>query len=247
MNSLRVIEKANLELPGSKSGQPEAMSVLPTIANMEGKLRIFLGSAPGAGKTYAMLKAAHEVEVAGTDVVIGLIEAHRDNETAQQAEGLEILPRRRVESQSQVFEELDLDEALRRMPQILLVDELAHKNPSGFRNAERWQDVEELLRAGITVWTAVNVEHIAGIAGMVAAVLRRSIRDTVPDEFIRRATEIVVVDVAATELLRRLRMGKIYAPTSPFLAGVGFRTRRVIGLMIKKRMLKSFLRTNTLQ
>ena len=175
-----------------------------------GKLKIFLGMAPGVGKTYEMLTAARKKKADGIDVVIGLVETHKRKETEALVAGLEVLPRRAQNYQGRVLEEFDLDAMLRRKPQIALVDELAHSNAAGSRHPKRWQDVEELLDAGIDVYTALNVQHVESLNDVVAQITRVRVRETVPDAVLDAADEIELMDLTPSELIDRLREGKVY-------------------------------------
>ncbi|HEX2870461.1 MAG TPA: sensor histidine kinase KdpD [Polyangiaceae bacterium] len=176
-----------------------------------GKLKIFFGFAPGVGKTYRMLQVARDlVTDQHLDVVVGLVEAHRRTETARLLLGLELLARRKVEYHGHTLDEFDLDAALARKPKLLLVDELAHTNADGSRHAKRWQDVEELLGAGIDVFTTMNVQHVESLNDVVAQITGVQVRETVPDSVLDRADAIELVDIAPEELLERLREGKVY-------------------------------------
>lgn len=177
-----------------------------------GKLKIFFGAAAGVGKTYAMLEAAHERQSEGVDVVIGWVETHGRSETAALVKGLEAIPPRSVDYRSTTLREFDLDAALARRPALLLLDELAHTNAPGMRHAKRWQDVTELLDAGIDVYTTVNVQHIESLSDVVAQITEVPIRETVPDALIDRADAIEVIDLTPEELLQRLHEGKVYVP-----------------------------------
>ena len=176
------------------------------------RLKIFLGAAPGVGKTYAMLSAARELMRQGVDVVVGLVETHGRAETAALLEGLELLPRRAVRYNDRDFTEFDLDAALARQPAVLLVDELAHSNLPGGRHDRRWQDIAELLDAGIEVYTALNVQHLESLNDQVRRITGITVRETVPDAFLDRARDIVLVDLPPRELIGRLKQGKVYVP-----------------------------------
>lgn len=178
----------------------------------EGKLKVFFGANPGVGKTYAMLEAAHEQRLDGTDVVIGVVETHGRAETEALVEGLEILPRRAVDYRGAVLQEFDLDAALARRPTVILIDELAHTNAPGMRHAKRWQDVLELLKVGITVYTTVNVQHLEGLNDVVAQITGVRVRETVPDSVLERADDVELIDLPPDDLLQRLRDGKVYVP-----------------------------------
>ena len=177
-----------------------------------GKLKIFLGYAAGVGKTYAMLEAAHQRKVRGMDVVIGYVETHKRMETEDLLEGLEILPRKQVEYHNVLLPELDVDAVLKRSPQLVLVDEFAHTNAPGLRHPKRYQDVEEILDAGIDVYTTFNIQHLESLNDVVAQVTGVIVRETVPDSVIDQASEIEVIDLPPDELLSRLKEGKVYVP-----------------------------------
>ncbi|MER8186281.1 sensor histidine kinase KdpD [Kitasatospora sp. NPDC094015] len=177
-----------------------------------GRLRIYLGAAPGVGKTYAMLAEAHRRLSRGTDVVVGLVEHHERVLTAALVTGLESVPRRTVTHRGVDFTELDLDALLARRPEVALVDELAHTNVPGCRNAKRWQDVEELLAAGIDVVSTVNIQHLESLGDVVEGITGVRQRETVPDEVVRRADQIELVDMSPQALRRRLAHGNVYAP-----------------------------------
>ncbi len=176
------------------------------------RLRIYIGAAPGVGKTYTMLEHAHELRKQGVDVVIGIIETHGRSETAAMIQGLETIPLKRIEYRSVTLEEMDLEAILSRRPHTVLVDELAHTNVPGSRNRKRYEDVLELIEAGINVETAVNVQHLETLNDAVARSANTTIRETIPDSFLRRADEVVNVDIPIDELRSRLRAGKIYRP-----------------------------------
>jgi two-component system, OmpR family, sensor histidine kinase KdpD len=176
------------------------------------KLRIYIGAAPGVGKTYQMLHDAHLMRPQGVDVVIGLIEAHGRKETEDQIGDLEIVPLRVIPYRGVNLKEMDVDAILARHPQTVIVDELAHTNVPGSKNRKRYEDVLELLDAGINVMTAVNIQHLETLNDAVSRSANTSIRETVPDNFLKRADEVVNVDVTVDELRSRLRQGKIYAP-----------------------------------
>ncbi len=177
-----------------------------------GRLRIYLGAAPGVGKTYRMLEDAHLMRRQGIDIVIGLIEPHGRADTAALIEGLEIIPLQEIQYRSVTLREMDLEAILARHPTWCIVDELAHSNVPGSRNHKRYEDVLELLDAGINVMTAMNVQHLETLNDAVARSASTQIRETVPDSFLRRADEVVNVDITIDELRDRLRHGKIYAP-----------------------------------
>jgi len=176
-----------------------------------GRLRIHFGAAPGVGKTFAMLGEAHRRRERGTDVVVGLVETHGREKTAQLLDGLERLPRKVVRHRGAEFAELDVDALLARAPEVAVVDELAHTNAPGSRNAKRWQDVEELLEAGIDVLSTVNVQHLESLNDVVERITGVRQRETVPDEVVRRAEQVELVDITPEALRRRLAHGNVYA------------------------------------
>jgi two-component system sensor histidine kinase KdpD len=175
-----------------------------------GKLKIFLGAAPGVGKTYEMLSQARQRRLDGIDVVIGVVETHGRIETESLTRGFETVPKKRSLYKGRVVAEMDLDAVLQRHPQLALVDELAHTNAEGSRHPKRYQDVEELLAAGIDVYTTVNIQHIESLNDVIAQITRIRVRETVPDSILDEASEIELVDTTADDLLQRLREGKVY-------------------------------------
>jgi two-component system sensor histidine kinase KdpD len=177
-----------------------------------GRLKIFLGAAPGVGKTYTMLEAAQVRRREGVDIVVGVVETHGRPETDALLQGLEIVPQRKIEYRRRGFEEMDLDAILARRPQLVLVDELAHSNVPGSRHPKRYLDVEELLAAGIDVYTTVNIQHLESLNDTVSQIIGIRVRETLPDRLLDRATEIELVDLSPEELLQRLREGKVYVP-----------------------------------
>jgi two-component system sensor histidine kinase KdpD len=177
-----------------------------------GRLKIFFGMAAGVGKTYAMLTSARRLRAAGVDIVVGYVEPHGRPETEALMEGLEILSPRHVEYRGKTFREFDLDRTLERRPEIVLVDEMAHTNTPGMRHARRWQDIEELLQAGIHVHTTVNVQHLESLNDLVRRVTGVAVRETVPDSIIEQADEIELIDLSPEDLLERLAEGKVYVP-----------------------------------
>ena len=177
-----------------------------------GRLKIYFGASPGVGKTYTMLEAARREQAEGTEVVVGVAETHGRAETAALLAGLSVLPRRSVEHRGVKLEELDLEGALARKPKLILVDELAHTNAPGSRHVKRWQDVLELLEAGIDVWTTLNVQHIESLGDVIEQITGVKVRETVPDAVFERADELELVDLPPEELLERLAEGKVYVP-----------------------------------
>src|ERR1700741_3096201 len=176
-----------------------------------GELRIYLGAAPGVGKTYAMLGEAHRRLERGTDVVAAVIETHGRAKTAQQIEGIEVIPPRYIEYRGSSFPELDVPAVLARHPQVVLVDELAHTNTPGSKNEKRWQDVEELLAAGITVISTVNIQHLESVNDVVEKITGVPQRETVPDAVVRAAEQVEVIDMTPEALRRRMAHGNVYA------------------------------------
>jgi two-component system sensor histidine kinase KdpD len=198
-----------MEKPDANRPDPDTL-----LANMQraqrGRLKIFLGAAPGVGKTWEMLVAAHAKRQKGVDVVAGLIETHGRAGTLAEIGELEVLPRLAVPYRGQTLEEFDLDAALKRHPQLLLVDELAHTNAPGLRHAKRWQDVEELLDSGINVWSTVNVQHLESLNDQVARITGVRVTETIPDTVLDMADEIELIDLPPAELRARLQEGHIY-------------------------------------
>jgi two-component system sensor histidine kinase KdpD len=187
-----------------------------------GKLRIYFGANAGVGKTYAMLSAAQRERQAGREVVIGVIESHGRSDTAELVAGLESLPLKEIPYRERTLKEFDLDAALKRKPRVLLVDELAHSNVEGSRHPKRWQDVQELLEAGIDVWSALNVQHLESLNGTVGAITGVRVHETVPDTVIDTADEVILIDVTPDELMSRLKAGKVYLPQQAERAAQNF-------------------------
>jgi two-component system sensor histidine kinase KdpD len=187
-----------------------------------GRLKVFFGACAGVGKTYAMLSEAHEVREQGADVVIGIVETHRRAETEALVAGLEVLPPRSIPYRDTRLRELDVDAALARHPDVLLVDELAHSNAPGSRHPKRWQDVQELLAAGIDVYTTVNVQHVESLNDVVSQIAGIRVWETVPDKVFDEADEIELVDLPTDDLLQRLKEGKVYLPEQAAHAAANF-------------------------
>jgi two-component system sensor histidine kinase KdpD len=204
---------------------PDALLAL-TAREGRGKLKVFLGAAPGVGKTYAMLLGARRLKAEGLDVVIGLVETHGRSETAALLEGLDAIPRKKIDYRGRVIEEFDIDEALKRKPSLIVVDELAHTNAPESRHPKRWQDVEELLAAGLDVWTALNIQHLESLADVVSRVTGVVVRETVPDRVLQHANDVVLVDITPDELIQRLNEGKVYLPQTARQATQNFFTPR---------------------
>ena len=178
----------------------------------QGKLKVFFGAAPGVGKTYAMLEAARKRREEGIDIIVGVVETHGRRETEALLDGLEILPRRIQYHRGREFGEFDIDAAIARSPSVIVVDELAHTNAPESRHKKRWQDVRELLHAGISVYTAVNVQHLESLNDVVRQITGVIVRETLPDSFLDRADEIELIDLPPDDLLQRLKEGKVYIP-----------------------------------
>ena len=194
-----------------RQGRPSPEALLDE-ANQEGRgrLKIFLGAAPGVGKTYEMLLSAQARRRDGIDVAIGIVETHGRRETEALLDGLEIIPRREVEYKGHRLREMDLDAILERRPQLVLVDELAHSNAPGSRHPKRFLDVEELIAAGIDVFTTLNIQHVDSLNDVIARITRIRVRETVPDSVLDQADDIEVVDIAPADLIKRLEEGKVY-------------------------------------
>jgi len=192
-------------------GRPSPEALLASARREgQGRLKIFLGAAPGVGKTYEMLSSARARKAEGLDVVIGVVETHGRKETQGLVDGLEIVPRRMVDYKDHVLDEMDLDAVLARGPALVLVDELAHTNAPGSRHPKRYLDVEELLSRGIDVYTTLNIQHVESLNDVVAQITRIRVRETVPDSIVDRADEIEIIDVTPADLIRRLEEGKVY-------------------------------------
>lgn len=176
----------------------------------KGKLKIFFGYSAGVGKTYAMLKAAQDLKSLGIDVVIGYLEPHDRPETLKMAEGLERLPLKELSHGGILLKEFDVDAALARRPQLLLVDELAHTNAAGSKNRKRYLDVEEVINSGIDVYTTVNVQHIEGLHDTVDSATSVDVNERIPDEIFDYADELALIDIEPTDLIERMKEGKIY-------------------------------------
>ncbi|MGV3552176.1 ATP-binding protein [Rhizobium sp.] len=190
---------------------PDALLALAGRGD-RGRLTIFLGAAPGVGKTYAMLSRARRLHRDGQDILIGFAETHGRRETAELLEGLDVLPRKQIDYHGRAIEEFDIDAALARKPRILVVDELAHTNAPESRHPKRHQDVEELLDAGIDVWTAVNVQHLESLSDVVSQISGVVVREIVPDSVLNDADDVILIDLPPAELIERLQQGKVYMP-----------------------------------
>jgi two-component system, OmpR family, sensor histidine kinase KdpD len=223
-----------MAIPNSQRPDPDAL--LAKVKQQEvqarrGKLRIYFGSSAGVGKTYAMLVAARKLSSEGRDVLVGLIETHGRAETAVLLEGMAVLPRITIPHRSKSLTEFDLDAALVRHPQMILIDELAHSNAAGMRHPKRWQDVEELLAAGIDVFSTLNVQHLESLNDVVGGITNVRVWETVPDTVFDAADEVVLVDIPADELLARLKAGKVYmGPQAEHAAHHFFRKGNLMAL-----------------
>ncbi|MGH8013094.1 MAG: histidine kinase [Candidatus Binataceae bacterium] len=192
--------------------RPDPEAFLDPAPSSKGRLKVYLGGAAGVGKTYRMLEEAHRLRQQGRDVVLGIIETHKRAETAALLSGLESVPRRQFPYRGVVLEEMDVDAIVARKPEVAVVDELAHTNAAGTPHNRRYQDVEQLLASGIDVITAFNIQHLESLNQMVRRITGVDIRETVPDNFLARADQVVTVDIPIEELRQRLREGKIYPP-----------------------------------
>ena len=202
--------------------------IADAAAETRGRFKIFLGAAPGVGKTWEMLTAARLRQAEGADVVVGVVETHGRAGTEAQVDGLPILPRKSIDYRGQVLEEFDLDAALRRRPGLILIDELAHTNAPGSRHAKRWEDVETLLDYKVDVWATLNVQHLESLNDTVARITGVRVAETLPDRVLEMANEIELIDLPPAELQTRLRDGRIYRPD------------------VAKRALDGFFRTGNL-
>ena len=192
--------------------RPSPEALLAAAAENRGRLKIFLGAAPGVGKTYEMLTAGRARRKEGIDVVIGIVETHKRAETEALLDGFEIVPRRKVPYRDQTLDEMDIDAILVRKPKLVLVDELAHTNAPGSRHEKRYQDVEELLAAGIDVYSTLNIQHLESLNDVVAQITTVRVRETLPDEVIDKADEVELIDLTPKDLIQRLTEGKVYVP-----------------------------------
>ncbi|MGZ6012793.1 MAG: DUF4118 domain-containing protein [Caulobacteraceae bacterium] len=203
--------------------RPDPDALLKEAAKAgRGRLKVFLGMAPGVGKTYGMLSAARRRKEAGGEVLVGVVETHGRKETEALLEGMEVLGRKPIQYKGRTYLEFDIDEALARKPKLLLVDEYAHSNAASSRHPKRWQDVEELLGAGIDVWTTLNVQHLESLVDVVWKITGVRQRETVPDSALSRANDIELVDITPDELRQRLEEGKVYLADTARMASANF-------------------------
>ncbi|WP_155818683.1 DUF4118 domain-containing protein, partial [Brevundimonas diminuta] len=194
----------------------------PAAPRKRGRLKVFLGMSPGVGKTYEMLRAARRRKAEGEDIVVGVVETHGRKETMSLLRGLEVMARRPIAYRERTLLEFDIDAAIARRPDLLLVDEYAHSNAPGSRHPKRWQDVEEILEAGIDVWTTLNVQHLESLSDVVLRITGVRQRESVPDSALSRADDIELVDITPEELRKRLAEGKVYVPETARLASDNF-------------------------
>ena len=195
---------------GSGADAPDFLALVKR--RDRGKLKLYIGSAAGVGKTYRMINEAHDLRRRDTDVVIGFVETHKRVDTDAQLRDLEVIPRQRIEYRGVTLEEMDVDAVIARHPQVVVVDELAHSNVPGARHRKRWEDVMQLLDEGINVISAVNVQHVESLNDVVASILGVTVRETVPDWVVASADQVVNLDISSEDLRQRLREGKIYTP-----------------------------------
>ena len=232
-----------------KDQRPNPDLLLESIKTEEpknqGRLKIFFGYAAGVGKTYAMLDDARDQKKNGVDVIVGYVEPHTRPETIQLLEGLPILPPKVLQYKNIQLKEFDLDAAIRRKPELILVDELAHTNAEGVRNKKRYQDIEELLNAGIDVYTTVNVQHIESLNDVVSDITKISVRETIPDYIFDHANKVRLIDIEPDELLRRFTEGKIYRPERAETAMNNFFTKENLRLLREIAMRKAIERISS--
>ncbi|PZU75376.1 MAG: sensor histidine kinase KdpD [Brevundimonas sp.] len=202
--------------------EPSSTDLLKPASRKRGRLKVFLGMSPGVGKTYEMLRAARRRKAEGDDVVVGVVETHGRRETESLLRGLEVMARQPIDYRARTLMEFDIDGALARRPDLLLVDEYAHSNVPGSRHPKRWQDVEEILAAGIDVWTTLNVQHLESLSDVVLRITGVRQRETVPDGALSKAHDIEVIDITPEELRKRLAEGKVYVPETARLASENF-------------------------
>lgn len=206
------VDTVTTEIPNRPGYRPSPESLLKMVReNERAKLRVYIGAAAGVGKTYQMLEDAHELRKQGIDIVIGVVEAHGRVDTIEQLKDIEIIPPKKIEYRGTVFGELNMRAIIARKPAVAIIDELAHTNIAGSKNQKRYEDVLELLESGISVITAVNIQHIESLNDVVARTTGVQVRETVPDCFFKRADEIIDVDISIDTLRTRLRQGKIYS------------------------------------
>lgn len=213
--------------PPLAGGEPLGAAEFLTLVQQRerGKLKVYIGSAAGTGKTYRMLNEGHDLKRRGVDAVVGVVETHGRAETAAQIRDLDIIPRRDIAYRGVTLQEMDLEGIIRRRPQVALVDELAHTNVPGTRNGKRWQDVQDLLDEGVNVITTVNVQHLESLNDVIQQTLGVTVRETVPDWVVSSADQVINLDISAEDLQERLREGKIYPQEKVQTALANFFTR----------------------
>ena len=205
--------QTNTAMTDNSTLTPDALlAAMDKEHTTQGKLTLFLGAAPGVGKTYAMLEAAHKAQQEGVNILVGLVETHGRAETEALLSGLTVLPRQQVQYRKKTFTELDVTAILASQPEVVMVDELAHSNVPKAMNAKRYQDVLQLLAAGIDVYTAMNIQHVESLQDRVQHITGVTVRESVPDTVLARADDIVVVDITPSALQQRLAEGKVYLP-----------------------------------
>ena len=193
-------------MPDNASNTKTADQILKEVQKeRRGKLKLFFGAAPGVGKTYAMLQEVQEKRAQGLDVLVGWVDTHARKDTEAMLAGLEVLPRKTIVHRGFKYQEFDIDEVLKRRPGLVVVDELAHSNAPGSRHPKRWQDVEELLDAGINVYTALNVQHLESLNNVVERMIGVTVNETVPDRLFDEANEVRLVDLPPADLIARLK------------------------------------------
>jgi two-component system sensor histidine kinase KdpD len=204
----------SISSPGSRPDPDELLARVQAEERQQehGRLKIFFGYAAGVGKTYAMLEAAQQRKAEGVDIVVGYVETHKRVETENMLRDLEIIPPRIFTYRNIKLTEMDLDQVLKRKPQLVLVDELAHTNAPGSRHAKRYQDVEELLSSGIDIYTTLNIQHLESLNDIVAQITGTIVHETIPDKVIDEVSDIELIDLPTDELLKRLKDGKVYIP-----------------------------------
>jgi two-component system sensor histidine kinase KdpD len=202
---------ANIDTSEKRRPSPKTFLELARKEKL-GRLKVFLGAAPGVGKTFAMLSAAQAQKREGIDVVVGVVETHGRSETAALLDGMEVLPRKALEYRGRSFMEFDIEGAIARRPALILIDEFAHTNAEGSLHAKRYQDVQELLNAGIDVWTTLNIQHLESLTDVVQKITGVTVREVVPDKILENADEVVVIDLPPEDLIQRLKEGKVYLP-----------------------------------
>ncbi|WP_339172524.1 KdpD-like non-kinase potassium sensor [Anoxybacillus sp. FSL W8-1294] len=197
---------------GRKYKRMSPEEILKKIEKMKkGRLKIYIGAAPGVGKTFHMLRDAHDLKAKGVDIVIGLVETHGRADTEAEIKDLEIIPKKTIHYKGREFQELDVEAIIKRNPDVVIIDELAHTNAPGSKNKKRYQDVQEILQAGIHVWTAMNIQHLESVRDIVQQVTGIQVNERVPDSILKEADEIEIIDVSPETLRERIKEGKVYS------------------------------------